>query len=96
MDVGYVLEIHIISCARSGYVNGEYSHSYASVMFSGSVTFLVDRDERWHAISLMTRQLDDEAETLISNWKPESLENTVTGRIDIDHMTGKKSEDIEV
>ena len=43
----------------------------------------------------MTRQLDDEAETLISNQKPESLENTVIGRIDIDHMTWKKSEEIK-
>ena len=79
-----------------GYVHGECSHNYASVMFSGDVTFLEDRAERWHAISLMTRQLDDEAETLIANRRPESLDNTVIGRIDIDHMTGKKSEDIEV
>ena len=60
------------------------------------MTFLEDRDERWHTISLMTRQLDDEAKTLISNRKPESLENTVIGRIDIDHMTWKKSEEIGV
>jgi hypothetical protein len=44
----------------------------------------------------MTRQLDDDAETLIANRKPESLDNTVIGRIDIDYMTGKKSEDIKV
>jgi hypothetical protein len=44
----------------------------------------------------MTRQLDDNAETLIANRKPESLENTVIGRIDIDYMAGKKSEEIEV
>ena len=79
-----------------GYVHEECNHNYASVMFSGNVTFLEDRAERWHAISLMTRQLDDDAETLIANRRPESLENTVIGRIDIDHMTGKKSEDIEI
>ena len=79
-----------------GYVHGECSHLYASVMFSGRVTLLEDRDERWHAISLMTRQLDEDAEPLIANRRPESLDNTVIGRIDIDHMTGKKSEEIKV
>jgi len=79
-----------------GYVHGECSHLFASVMFSGSVTFLEGKDERWRAISLMTRQLDDDAEALITNRKPESLDNTVIGRIDIDYMTGKKSEEIKV
>lgn len=79
-----------------GYVHGECNHNYASVMFSGRVAFLEGRDEKWRAISLMTRQLDDDAETLIANRKPESLDDTVLGRIDIDYMTGKKSEEITV
>lgn len=55
-----------------------------------------DRDEKWHAISLMINQLDGDPETLIANLKPESLDNTVLGRIDIDFMTGKKSEEVSV
>jgi nitroimidazol reductase NimA-like FMN-containing flavoprotein (pyridoxamine 5'-phosphate oxidase superfamily) len=65
-------------------------------MFSGRVTLLEDRDEKRKAISLMINQLDEDPETLIANLKPESLKNTVMGRIDIDYMTGKKSEEIEV
>jgi hypothetical protein len=65
-------------------------------MFSVRVTLLEDRDEKWHAISLMINQLDGDPETLIANLKPESLDNTVLGRIDIDFMTGKKSEEVSV
>ena len=79
-----------------GYKQEECSHLYASVMFSGRVTLLEDRDEKWHAISLMINQLDEDPETLIANLKPESLDNTVVGRIDIDFMTGKKSEEVSV
>ena len=56
-----------------GYVEIECSHNYASVMFSGKVEFIDDKEERWEAISLMTRQLDLNAEEMIANRKPESL-----------------------
>jgi len=89
-------------CAIAGgqgafvFVKLRCSHLYASVMFSGRVTLLEDRDERWHALELMTRQLDSDAERLIEARKPESLDNTVVGRIDIEYMTGKKSEEIQI
>jgi nitroimidazol reductase NimA-like FMN-containing flavoprotein (pyridoxamine 5'-phosphate oxidase superfamily) len=79
-----------------GYHQGECSHLYASVMFSGKVVLLDDRDEKWHAMVLMTRQLDSDPDGLIEGRKPESLDNTVVGRIDIEHMTGKKSEEIQI
>ena len=79
-----------------GYVEVECSHNYATVVFSGRVTFLESLEDKWHAMSLMTRQLDPNAETMIANRKPESLANTVVGRIDIEYMSGKKSQEVEV
>jgi nitroimidazol reductase NimA-like FMN-containing flavoprotein (pyridoxamine 5'-phosphate oxidase superfamily) len=79
-----------------GYVDGECSHLYASVMFEGIISFIEDPTEKWEAISLMTRQLDNAAETLIAERTPESLKDTVIGRIDIKHMTGKKSDEFNV
>ena len=79
-----------------GYVEIECSHNYASVMFSGKVTFIEDKDERWKAISLMTRQLDPNAEDMIANRKPKSLDSAVIGKIKIDYWSGKKSEEVTV
>ncbi|MFB0557767.1 MAG: pyridoxamine 5'-phosphate oxidase family protein [Candidatus Bathyarchaeia archaeon] len=79
-----------------GYSQGECNHLYASVMFSGKVTLLENRDEKWDALAIMTRQLDSDPKKLIATRKPESLENTVVGRIDIDYMTGKKSQEVEI
>jgi len=79
-----------------GYAQGECSHYYATVMFSGRVTLVDSREEKWEAVSLMTLQLDDKAEEMIAGRKPEALDNTVVGRIDIDYMTGKKSEEVDI
>ena len=79
-----------------GYVEIECSHNYASVMFSGKVSFIEDKEERWKAISLMTRQLDPNAEDMIANRKPESLDTAVIGKIKIDYWSGKKSQEVTV
>ena len=79
-----------------GYVEVECSHNYATVVFSGRVTFLESLEDKWHAMSLMTRQLDPNAETMIANRNPESLKDTVVGRIDIEYMSGKKSQEVDV
>ena len=63
-----------------GYVEIECSHSYASVMFSGKVSFIEDKKERWAAISLMNRQLDPNAEDMIAKRRPESLDRTIIVR----------------
>ena len=79
-----------------GYVETECSHHYASVMFSGKASFIEDKEERWKAISLMTRQLDPNAEDMIANRKPESLDSAVIGKIVIDYWSGKKSPEVTV
>jgi hypothetical protein len=79
-----------------GYVEIECSHNYASVMFSGKVSFIEDKDERWAAISLMNRQLDPNAEDMIAKRRPESLYRTVIGKIKIDYWSEKKSDEVTV
>ena len=79
-----------------GYVEVECTHNYASVMFSGKVHFIENKEERWKAISTMNRQLDPNAEEMIAKRKPESLDQAVFGKIVIDHWTGKKSEEVIV
>ena len=79
-----------------GYVDIECSHNYASVMFSGKVSFIEDKEERWKAISLMNRQLDPNAEDMIAKRKPESLDSAVIGKILIDYWSGKKSPEVTV
>ena len=79
-----------------GYVEIECSHNFASVMFSGKVSFIEDEEERWKAISLMNRQLDPNAEEMIANRKPESLDRAVIGKNVIDYWSGKKSPEVTV
>jgi len=79
-----------------GYVEIECSHNYASVMFSGKVSFIEDKEERWAAMSLMNRQLDPNAEDMIAKRKPKSLDTAVIGKISIDYWSGKKSAEVTV
>ena len=79
-----------------GYVEIECSHNYASVMFSGKVSFIEDKEEKWAAMSLMTRKLDPNAEDMIAQRKPESLDRAVVVKIVIDYWSGKKSAEVTV
>jgi nitroimidazol reductase NimA-like FMN-containing flavoprotein (pyridoxamine 5'-phosphate oxidase superfamily) len=79
-----------------GYKQEECSHVYATVQFYGRVRFQESREEKLHAFRVMARQLDDDPEARTSDIKPESMDNTIVGRIDIEHMTGKKSEEVEL
>ena len=79
-----------------GYVETECTHNYASVMFSGKVSFIEDKEERWEAMSLMNRQLDPNAEDMIAKRKPVSLDRAVIGKIMIEYWSGKKSAEVTV
>jgi nitroimidazol reductase NimA-like FMN-containing flavoprotein (pyridoxamine 5'-phosphate oxidase superfamily) len=79
-----------------GYKQEECSHVYATVQFYGRVRFLEGKEEKLHAFRVMARQLDDDPEARTSGIKLDSLDNTIVGRIDIEHMTGKKSEEVEL
>jgi len=79
-----------------GYSEGEgdCTHLYASVHFSGRVTFLESLDEKRHAMICMMRQLGSNPEPLIARLNLDRLDRTVIGRIDILYMSGKKSKEV--
>lgn len=86
-----------------GYTHGECDHVYATVHFSGKVTFIEEFDEKVEALMCMMKTLDRDPEALIAKrsepthkfgFDPESLKRVVIGRIDIDYMSGKKSLDL--
>ena len=74
-----------------GYSEGECNHLFATVQFQGKATLLNKLEEKRQAAECMIRQIDGNPEALTSKIKPERLENTVFGRIDIEYMSGKKS-----
>ena len=79
-----------------GYSQGECTHLYASVHFSGTVTLITDLEAKRQAVECMIRQLDKNPEALIASLDVERLKSTVIGRIDIKQMSGKKSKELVV
>lgn len=69
----------------------ECTHLYASVHFSGKVTFLDSIYEKRRAITCIIKQLNKDPDQLIGRLENERLSKTMLGRIDIEYMSGKKS-----
>ena len=74
------------------HVKGECEYTYTCVHFSGKVTLIEDIEEKLAALKCMIRQLSANPEEKISKLKTERLQKTGIGRIDIDFMTGKKTQ----
>lgn len=72
----------------------ECNHLYASVHFSGRVTFLEDAGEKRRALECMFRQIDSDPEPLLERLSHDRLSRAAVGRIDIEFMTGKKSKEV--
>jgi len=79
-----------------GYVDGECTHSYATVMFRGRVSFIDDPEEKLRALRTMLWQLEPDAEAREKQMSTDGLDATVFGRVDVEYMTGKKSQEIEL
>jgi nitroimidazol reductase NimA-like FMN-containing flavoprotein (pyridoxamine 5'-phosphate oxidase superfamily) len=79
-----------------GYAEGKCDHFYASVHFRGKVAFIADLAEKRLALECMMRQLDRRPEELLAGLDIERLKGTTICRIDIDGMSGKKSEQINI
>jgi hypothetical protein len=71
-------------------VTDECDYVYTSVHFCGKMSLISDIGEKQHAIEVLVRQLSFNPEMKLAKIKPEKLEKTTIGRIDIDYMTGKK------
>jgi len=78
------------------YHQGECTHLYASVHFSGKVVFVDGLEEKRHALEGMIRKLDSNPEELVAKLSDERLNQVIVGRIDIEYMTGKKSKEVTV
>ncbi|MGQ9679947.1 MAG: pyridoxamine 5'-phosphate oxidase family protein [Candidatus Bathyarchaeia archaeon] len=80
-----------------GYSQGECTHLYASVHFSGRVRFVEDPEERKRAFELMIKRLDKEPDNLIPKMREMiSSVNVLIGRIDTNYISGKKSREINI
>lgn len=80
-----------------GYHENECSHLFASVMFKGKVTWLETPEEKDRAFKTMILQLEPNPERLLNKFiGSKNVHGTVTGRIDIEYMTGKISEEVNL
>ncbi|UCC41024.1 MAG: pyridoxamine 5'-phosphate oxidase family protein [Candidatus Aminicenantes bacterium] len=78
-----------------GYVQGACDHLYATVHFMGRVNFSESFEEKRHAFEIMIKALDDNPASLIKKQlTKKSITDVNIGRIDIEHITGKKSEKV--
>jgi nitroimidazol reductase NimA-like FMN-containing flavoprotein (pyridoxamine 5'-phosphate oxidase superfamily) len=76
-----------------GYVQGKCDHLFASVQFSGRVSFVSDGIEKRHALAVMIRQLEQDPDRVMAAKVTDArIATTNIGRIDIEFMSGKRSE----
>lgn len=78
-----------------GYVQGRCDHLFTSVQFSGRVSFVEDGAEKRRALVVMIRQLEREPEQVMAAKVTDAaVAKTCIGRIDIDFLSGKRSEKV--
>jgi len=78
-----------------GYSQGHCDHMFASVQFGGRVSFVADEEEKRRALEVMIRQLEREPDKVMAaQVTGASLEKVCIGRIDIEFLSGKRSEKV--
>ncbi len=81
----------------NGYVQGSCDHLYATTQFRGRVVFLDDFDEKKYALEVMIKGLEDDPQKVIeAQLSEKSIQGVQIGRIDIEYMSGKKSDTTEI
>ena len=71
-------------------VTEECDYAYTSVQFQGKLSLITDLTEKKHAMEVLVRQVSLNPEEKLAKIKPEKLDKTTMGRIDISYMSGKK------
>ncbi|MBE3117008.1 pyridoxamine 5'-phosphate oxidase family protein [Candidatus Bathyarchaeota archaeon] len=71
-------------------VTEECDYAYTSVHFCGKMFLVETLGEKQHAMQVLVRQVSLNPEEKLAKIKPEKLEKTTMGRIDIEYMSGKK------
>jgi uncharacterized protein len=80
-----------------GYVDGRCDHLFRSVQFRGRVSFIEAEAEKRHALAVMIRQLESEPDKVMAaQVTPDAVAKVHIGRIDLDFMSGKRSEKANV
>ena len=79
-----------------GYIEKECTHHYVTVMFRGRVSFIENEEEKLRALRTMLWQLEPDLQARARRMNTDGLATTVFGRIDIEHMTGKKTSEIDL
>ena len=72
-------------------VTQECDYAYSSVHFRGKLSLITDLNEKKHAMEVLIRQVSLDPETKLAKIKPEKLESTTMGRIDINYISGKSN-----
>ena len=72
-------------------VTQECDYAYSSVHFRGKLSLITDLNEKKHAMEVLIRQVSLDPEAKLAKIKPEKLESTTMGRIDINYITGKSN-----
>jgi len=76
-----------------GYVQGACDHLFATTHFKGRVTFIDNPQEKRHALEVMIKALENDPKKVMeTQLEEESVARVQIGRIDIEYMSGKKSE----
>ena len=80
-----------------GYVQGDCDHIFSTVQFKGKVTFVDDLIEKKHALRIMIECLEDNPSKVIAaKVKDSAVDKLGIGRIDIEHLSGKRAEKANV
>jgi hypothetical protein len=74
-----------------GYVDAECDHAFRTVNFSGTCTFLVEREAKREALHLMIRHLESDPQTVMARFSANSFARVTVGRIAVEKMTGKRN-----
>lgn len=71
-------------------VTEECDYAYTSVHFQGKLSLITDLSEKRYAMEALVRQVALNPESKLAKIKPEKLDKTTMGKIDIIYMSGKK------
>ena len=71
-------------------VTEDCDYAYTSVHFSGKLVLIDDLEEKRRGLEVLVRQVSPSPEERLAKVKPEKLEKTTMGRIDIEYLSGKK------
>ncbi|MHA2161644.1 MAG: pyridoxamine 5'-phosphate oxidase family protein [Candidatus Thorarchaeota archaeon] len=80
-----------------GYVAGKCDHLFATTQFMGRVQFIEDMSEKRHALTTMVNDLEPDPQKVVDDqFTEKSIARVNIGRIDIEYMSGKKSDEVVI